>query len=213
MAEIQERRDIAVAITLNEMHNMHFPPPPIPPRPTRTLVPPMSRIRHPAPNAIVVPKPLVLRAAPMVPNIPPSLPNTLVELLQQHYDNKLDTLDDSYKGHWPLSVRNRFSKRKNLFEHITAKAKRIRSDESMIQKTILAATALDAERNNLQLTVNQYAVNVLPKKTRQPRQAQPQAQPQAQTQVQPQVQPQARQRQQQQTLDDYRYVDPNNAWL
>ena len=84
-----------------------------------------------------------LQNMPTVPPIPTQLPRSLEDLVVQHYSNKLERYNNSCKSHWPSSIRQAFSKRKYLFNHIQERAARIRGPESIKKKMILTAMGMD----------------------------------------------------------------------
>ena len=126
----------------------------------------------------------VLRGDPTVPFIPPELPKTLHDLVEQHYQYHLITLKDEPKRHWQRSVQTAYSKRKHIFEYIYNKATRVRGAEDIKTKTINTAIAMDRDERGV-LTVNQFAQFILQNSTtrkKRNRRQQPQLQPPQQQQ-------------------------------
>lgn len=122
-----------------------------------------------------------LQAIPTVPFIPTALPQSLYELVEQHYEYKLDSFVHGSKSHWPTSVRVAYSKRKNLFEYIRNKASRVRGPDDIKTKTLSTATTMDREERG-ELSVDKFARlvcnNSVTRKKRNRRQPQSQPQPQ-----------------------------------
>jgi hypothetical protein len=126
----------------------------------------------------------VLRFDPTVPFIPPELPKTLHDLVDQHYQYHLIALKDEPKRHWQRSVQTAYSKRKHIFEYIYNKATRVRGAEDIKTKTINTAIAMDRDERGV-LTVNQFAQFILQNSTtrkKRNRRQQPQLQPPQQQQ-------------------------------
>ncbi len=66
----------------------------------------------------------VLQRVPVIPAIPSKLPETFRVLLIEHRDLQLQRyLNRGTKSHWPLRIRNAYSKRMYLFKKLEARAK------------------------------------------------------------------------------------------
>lgn len=84
-----------------------------------------------------------LQNAPIVPPIPTQLPQSLQQLVQQHFEHRLQNFNNSCKAHWPSNIRQAFSKRKYLFSYIEDRAVRLRGPETIQAKMMLVALRLD----------------------------------------------------------------------
>jgi hypothetical protein len=132
-------------------------------------------------DQIVVPHNIndALQNAPMVPPIPTQLPQSMHDLVVQHYDLKLENYNHSCKAHWPSNIQQAFSKRKYLFNYVYDKAARLRGPDTLKTKMHQMATRLDTERGDLSMDKFMNMVrNADPnRKRRRPRQQQQQPQP------------------------------------
>jgi hypothetical protein len=106
------------------------PPPPGPPPPPVGL-PPAPRNERLA-----------------VPYFPPALPCSMLELLNQHRDYKLESFANTSKAHWSPAVKLAYSKRRYLYKHIDLQAHRLRGDgDYFLDKLPRAAAMMDRLRN------------------------------------------------------------------
>ena len=125
----------------NDDNNQPLAPiyPPPPPRPIYNVAP----IVIAAATTTGINVNDALQNAPTIPPIPTQLPKTLLELVRQHYENRLEQYNNSCKAHWPSKIQQAFSKRKYLFNHIQLRAARLRGPESIKTKMMLTASSMD----------------------------------------------------------------------
>jgi hypothetical protein len=93
----------------------------------------------------------VLRNTPREPSFPPSLPDTMADILTQHELYGLDQFRNATKTNWSNALRVAYSKRLYLYEQIAATARRLRQAGTFEEKLKVAADTLDIARNNMSM--------------------------------------------------------------
>jgi hypothetical protein len=88
-----------------------------------------------------------------IPEIPPSLPTTIHEMLVQHQQAHLVSLELASKKHWPLRVQQTFSKCTYLYHKIRERAQR-HQGETENKQMENAALAMDTEKGDMTLNIS-----------------------------------------------------------
>ena len=92
-----------------------------------------------------------LRSVPHIPPFPTGMPKSWADLQVQHSAYHLEKHTTAHKTHWPDNVRNAYSKRVYLFNHLVATANRMHGPAPLGTKLPLAAARLDAQRDGVSM--------------------------------------------------------------
>jgi hypothetical protein len=79
------------------------------------------------------------------------------EVFTQHRDYKLESYANTNKAHWSTAMRIAYSKRRYLYQHIDAQARRLPGNgDDVLEKLPWAADIVDRQRNVLLLSLDKF---------------------------------------------------------